>query len=480
MRTQHAPTGLALICAICLAPQAMAWGPHPVITKAALQVLPEAEQAREVLGAEFDQLTNYAWMPDTRGQDFATYYPDDYLLIRAFPTHAGHGMPLVAQTYEPYFRRALQALRTETPANACRQLGALIHFVEDSGAPPHAKLVPNLHGPMENWVKAGEIDIEGYEPQLLGADDASALAALKARMEQLVAFSVIRCDKAYPLVEQGETEREQVEPILLESALECARVTADLLHTVFTLALTPTDGAARLQGTVTAAEFHVNNPKRNQKGARVVLLDDGKYTALAAGETGAPALWPAVTDYNTLAASDAEMPAGGWKGTYAFRALPPGTYRVLAYRTGSKWSVSGPVTLEAGKTATMDVALAPSDPPGNIIQNPDGSLAYLSEVPDRWLRSGSNRWVSCLAGVDPGTTYRCGAVLKDPAAKVSFRFAKIVGGEPKVLELPSGAAGQQETTFACEETGLSVTVTVETALPLSDAVANVWVVPQAQ
>jgi len=174
------------------------------------------------------------------------------------------------------------------------------------------------------------------------------------------------------------------------------------------------------------------------------------------------------------------MPAGGWKGTYSFRALPPGTYRVLAYRTGSQWAVSGPVTLEAGRTATMDVTLAPSDPPGNIIQNPDGRLAYLSDVPDRWQRSGDSRWVSCLSGVDPKTTYRCGADLKDPAAKVSFRFSRIVGGEPKVVELPTGAASRQESTFVCEETGFSVTVTVETALPLRDAVANVWVVPEAQ
>ena len=165
-----------------------------------------------------------------------------------------------------------------------------------------------------------------------------------------------------------------MEPILLESALECARVTADLLHTVFTLALTPTDGAARLQGTVTAAEFHVNNPKRNQKGARVVLLDDGKYTALAAGETGAPALWPAVTDYNTLAASDAEMPAGGWKGTYAFRALPPGTYRAgLPHRLEvvCLWSCHP----RAGKTRPWTLP-RPRTRRATSSET-DGSLAYL-------------------------------------------------------------------------------------------------------
>ena len=40
--------------------------------------------------------------------------------------------------YRPLFIRALQALRTESPANAVRWLGSLLHFVTDTGSPPHA------------------------------------------------------------------------------------------------------------------------------------------------------------------------------------------------------------------------------------------------------------------------------------------------------------------------------------------------------
>jgi hypothetical protein len=439
-----------------------------------MDVLAQSEQAREMLGAEFDQLPNYAWMPDTRGQDFPAYYPDDYLLIRAFPTHAGHAMPGVAQTYEPYFRRALQALRTETPMNACRQIGALIHFVEDSGAPPHARPISEHHGPLENWVKAGEIDIEGYSPQLLGADDDDAVAGLVKRMEALVAFSVLRADRALPLVQGGETGREEVEPIILESALESARAAADVLHTLFSLALDPGDEGATLRGTITAAEFHPGNARRNQKAARVVLLDSDRYDALVGAGKTAPSLADAATDYGTLAPSDPELPAGSWSGSYFLRNLPAGKYRVLAYRTGSRFHVSEPVLLSEKATSACDLTLPAAEPAGNIIQNPDGALSYLTQGPDRWQRSGT-RWLSSLSGLDNGASYRYGALIKDPQAKVSFHFARIIGGEPTTLQL---SPGDGEQIFVCDGAGLSVTVSVDTGLPLTEAVERVWVVPE--
>ena len=43
--------------------------------------------------------------------------------------------------YRPLFIRALQALRTESPANAVRWLGSLLHFVTDTGSPPPHALV---------------------------------------------------------------------------------------------------------------------------------------------------------------------------------------------------------------------------------------------------------------------------------------------------------------------------------------------------
>ena len=220
--------------------QAAAWGPHSQITRAAIKVLPDLPHWKAALGSDnLAALADYCWMPDERGMDMKAHYADDYLLIHQMPRHVSHVMPDVKQTWVPYFRRALQALRTETPVNACRQIGSLIHFVEDTGAPPHAREQCPHHSELENWVRDDHVIIKGYRPRLLGATDAEAEAGLLRRMAGLVAFSKARAERALPLVSQPTPDRAKVEPIILESALESARVTADVLYTLFSLGLGP-------------------------------------------------------------------------------------------------------------------------------------------------------------------------------------------------------------------------------------------------
>jgi len=456
---------LALLVGSMAGPAA-AWGPHPDITKAALQVLPDVDRWRAALGEEnLAAMATYCLMPDQRDRDLGAFYANDYLLIREMPRHAGHTMPTVQETFAPYFRRAMQAMRTETPVNACRQLGPLVHFVEDVGAPPHAKEKCPHHKEMENWVRADQIVITGYQPRLLGKTDDEALAGLLKRVAGLVEFSVARADRALPLVMQENPDRAKVEPILLESALESARATADLLHTVFTLGLAPQPEGAGLTGTVTAATF----PSRNDHGARIVLLD---------------------TDYTTLATTD----AGGadrpeWRGSYTFRNLPPGTYRVLAYRTASQFRISQPVKLEAGNQARLDFALPALEPAGNMVENPDGRMSYLQQgVPDRWKSEPSTRprvWLSAPAAVAAKATYRCGAVLKDPEAKVSFRFLASRGKDGKTppavvcpLETKGGRRAEMKTTT--DDLRSSVVVEVHSSRPLAEVIERVWVVPQTK
>jgi hypothetical protein len=106
---------------VVLADQARAWGPHLDITRAAPGVLPDAERWNAALEAEnVTALANYCWLPDMRGQDLGAFYADHYLLIHQMPRHVGHVMPEVQQTFVPHFRRALLAMRTEAPTNACR------------------------------------------------------------------------------------------------------------------------------------------------------------------------------------------------------------------------------------------------------------------------------------------------------------------------------------------------------------------------
>lgn len=445
---------------------ALAWGPHPKITQAALQVLPEMERWNAALGADnVAALANYCWLPDQRGEDLGKFYADDYLLIRQMPRHVGHTMPAVQEAFVPYFRRALQALRTETPVNACRQLGPLVHFVEDAGAPPHAK--PNCphHSELENWVVAEKIVIAGYQPKRLGQTDDEAEAGLLRRIAGLVEFSAARAERALPLVSQAAPDRAQVEPIILESALESARATADLLYTVFTLGLKPQGEDTRLVGKITAGLF----PSRNDHGARIVLLD---------------------SDYATLAVTDGSQPAGRWQGDYLFHHLTPGAYRVLAYRTASQFRISEPIRLKVGQETRLDIALPETDPAGNIVENPDGRLSYLlPDVPDRWRRVSSqgkpSLWLSAVATVKPQTAYRCGAVLKDPEAKVSFRFESRPGKDPKryppvVCPLKFEGKLQGEVTCSPDAEHTRLVVQVHSVRPLSEAIEKVWAVPEVK
>jgi hypothetical protein len=456
-------TAAAVVLGVCVG-NAAAWGPHSQITRAALQVLPNTERWKACLGEEnVAALASYCLLPDQRDSDLGLFYANDYLLIRQMPRHVGHCMPQVQESFEPYFRRALQAFRTETPVNACRQLGPLLHFVEDAGAPPHAKEKCPHHKELENWVRAEQIVISGYEPRLLGKTDDEALAGLLQRIASLVEFSKARAERALAIVTQPQPDRAQVEPILLESALECARVTADVIHTVLTLGLATQPEGAELSGTVTAASL----PMRNDHGARIVLVD---------------------TNYATVATAVREASDGsGWKGSYNLHHLPTGTYRVLAYRTASRWSISGPITLAVGKPAHLDFSLAATEPAGNIVENPDGQLPALQPGDvDRWKMmssKGQSVWLSSPAWVKSQTTYRCGAVVKDPTVKVSIRFdgkRDKDGKMPPATVHPLSFDGKQraELTATPDATRSSVVVEVHTSRPLVEVIENVWVVPE--
>ena len=76
---------LALACFLSAA-RALAWGPHPDISAAAVTALgPEAPLAR-ALGPETERLRAYCWIPDIWMQ-VSNFYSDDYLFTPLRPTH---------------------------------------------------------------------------------------------------------------------------------------------------------------------------------------------------------------------------------------------------------------------------------------------------------------------------------------------------------------------------------------------------------
>jgi hypothetical protein len=369
-----------VVLILLTATQALAWGPHPEITDAGLSALVPDHPLRRQLGREFSELREHCWMADYRRSFQGEYYPDDFLLFPGAVKHYDHLCPEVRATYEPYFRRALQALRTESAWNAARWVGSILHFTEDTGSPPHAaEIRGDVHSKMENWLDAKKIAIGVYDPRLLGEDDDAAVAGFQRRMDGLIAYSKERGLKVRAAVESGD--RPSVEPVVLESAIETSRVVADLLHTLGTLAEKGRKDGGSLRGTV------ASTPSAGLEKIGVKVVMDG-------------------TPYATLATPE---------GAYEFRNLPAGKYRVRFFRAGSETSTED-VILENRGSVIRDVRLTGSAVPGNLVRNADLKVHWVTAaLPDGWYKS-KDAWEGEPLPVKPGGKYRVRVDWKAGAA----------------------------------------------------------------
>lgn len=394
----------AVLTALLFSLPVQAWGPHTEITRAAQAVVSDAPRLKKSLGDEWDRIArDYCWMGDWREAVRPDHYADDYLLFPGAPAHLSHMPPEVRKAYEPFFRRALQAIRTETPANAARWVGSLLHFVQDSGSPPHAANVGGAsHAKMERWVDESKIDIVGYEPRLLGKTDDEALRGFLERMAGLDEYARVRGEKLRPLVERL-TEREN-QPLELECALESARVTADVLHTLYTLGLAePARAGASLRGRLDyrPPAGYATVP------AKVVLAGTGFSTT-----------------------TDAE-------GAFSFRNLPAGKYDVWLLATGYEAELVRGVELAAGREVVLDRKLRPDPVPGNLVRNPALAVNWVRDAePDGWCRDPTKpgRWAAALVRVP--VDRRC-------MVRVDFRPGKAVPVAVRWRTDPSKAEGRE-------------------------------------
>lgn len=390
---------------------AQAWGPHPKITQSAMDTLGPNDPLMLKLGSNAPRLTSFCWMGDWRGglkvePDGSSFYTDDHLLHQGQPRYSSHSWTGAEPSLELYFRRAVQALQTETPANAARWIGALLHFTEDAGAPPHALTgMGAAHGPMENWVQQDKIVIGDYKPQLLGSTVDEALAGYLARMKGLIAYSRERGEKVHPLVLANDHPAS--EPIILESALESSRVVADLLYTLGHINLPPVESATTLKGTVYLGLSSSSGPVL----AKVILLG---------------------TDYSTLT-----DPSGG----YEFHNLPPGKYEGRVLCTGH---VTGKfkADLSGGDAKTLNLPLI-MQIPYNLVRNSNFSLRWISpDRPDSWypVKDG---WASDIIPVAAGQKYRLSARWKpESKAHILIRWysgmTANIARQVNTTEVPSG------------------------------------------
>lgn len=357
---------LAAVIAFQVTSPIWAWGPHTQITRAALAVVPDVLRLQKKLGDDWDRIArDYCWMADWRLAVRPDHYADDYLLFPGMPRHLDHMLPEARKAYVPHFRRALQAIRTESPQNAARWVGSLLHFVQDSGSPPHTAGVTGLlHTKMENWVDEKQIEIGDYKPVLLGKTDDEAETGFLRRMELLIEFSRERALKLKPILEKLN-EREN-QPLELESALETARVTADTVFTLYTLR------QAGLSGCELAGKVEYRVPKGYAKVPAKIML--------------------AGTAYSTT--TDEE-------GRFRFRHLPAGRYSVEFLATGFRVARAD-VVLSIERPTSLDVQLVSDPIAGNLVRNSAFDLSWINRgQPDWWSRDSAqqSRWSSALIRV---------------------------------------------------------------------------------
>jgi hypothetical protein len=345
------------------------------------------------------------------------FYADDYLLFPGMPKHLNHICPEVRKTYEPYFLRALQALRTESPLNAARWIGSILHFTEDTGSPPHAaEINGEVHSKMENWVDAKAIKLPDYRPVLLGKTDTEALQGFQQRMEGLIAFSKQRAERAHPFVMGGD--RPSTEPIVLESALETSRVIADLLHTLGYLAQLPATANASISGRIQYSPID----GVEQLPAKVVLPG---------------------TPYSTLADTN---------GHYAFNHLPAGTYKIAAVLAGHV-NARADVALVENQTATVDLKPKPTAASNNLVRNSSLDNLWLGTgLTDAWYpiksRAAAPHWEGEMLPLKGGATYRLSVEWQENAqGQVVVRLRKSADFSKVPEELPALQHGQTSHTF---------------------------------
>lgn len=402
----------ALCAAVLSTLRLFAWGglPHQEIIDAALTAIPAGDQITLRLGGEAGHLRDTVEMGDWMNslivvqenwhvttEDYpqveSEYFGNDYLLFPAAPHFFSHIMPQVHETYGPYFLRTLQALRTEDQENAVRWMGSLLHFVTDSGSPPHAIGLsgPN-HTKMENWLDASRIDIHGYQPQLLGTTDEEAAEGLARRMDGLIARNGEIARRMVPYAEAND--RAQVEPLALDCAAETARAAADAIHTLLVLS---EKSASADAGSIVASVTAPALAEHPLLPAKLVLLG---------------------TNFSTLSSRD-DSSQQHYSGTFFLRNIPAGTYRAAIERPGAETLFIPALTIRKGEQVHLAWHLQNTTPAGNLVQNPAFRLLWLSSSsPDHWRHDGQCRcWLSDNIPVAHGNSYLAYAVAAASAGR---------------------------------------------------------------
>jgi hypothetical protein len=113
------------------------------------------------------------------------------------------------------------------------------------------------------------------------------------------------------------------------------------------------------------------------------------------------------TNFSTLSSLD-DSSRAQYSGTFFFRNLPAGTYNAAIQRPGSKTLMLSQITLREGEQTHFVAHLQDTSPAGNLVQNPDFTLHWISSTsPDHWRHEPAcHCWLSDNIPVTLKSSYR--------------------------------------------------------------------------
>jgi len=128
------------------------------------------------------------------------------------------------------------------------------------------------------------------------------------------------------------------------------------------------------------------------------------------------------------------------------------------------------------------VTLPPTDPPGNLVRNPDFKLSWVTNgVPDHWRAITGQKdlkgWWSDSIRITSNLVYRVGVAGAGPGVKVGVWWRpgpNERGGSTNVIWSPETA----ERELQPMTTATYAQMLVVTDKPLANAVRRVWLVPK--
>jgi hypothetical protein len=129
----------------------------------------------------------------------------------------------------------------------------------------------------------------------------------------------------------------------------------------------------------------------------------------------------------------------------------------------------------------LEVFALPTDPPGNLVRNPDFKLRWISpHSPDHWTAMTSKQlpkgWESTNIRVSSNSVYRAGAADLKPGNRLGVRWRQHHASPTAVTnEIWTAVSAERELTPPAGAAYAQVLVVTDQ--PLRNAVRRVWFAP---